>query len=727
MAVIPAGPGAAQAARHEAPLWQQALRLRSQLTGDSADGRTALRAAEFEIAIGMPARALSVLSEHLGDDSTWGPRGFTLRGEAEYALARFENSANSFSSALDHAGSVGRGVLAARAGIAFAKAGQSTEAARYLADAAEESREFSGWLASRRADLCDDTTRAFALLAAVPPEIEPLAILSRGRLRAAAGDTGAAITTLENGGYPVEAAELALLAGDSAAARRLAYVGLEHGDTSVARAGLTMVEGGFPPASPDDFLALSRASQRLRSLQDAARYAGAAVSAGDSSAQTLVFWGDLLASTRSRQRALAAYGQAASMDGETSVDAEFRYGRMLLNLGRVSEGMARLTSFVRLHPDHGSVPRALYGMADRHRRDGRAAKSDSLNALVVSGWPRNGYASRARMDMAASALRRGDTATAVRWYRAEIEVRGTQRNVAQYRLGGIRAAAGDTVAARAIWAALARSDSLGYYGMIARTAANMPPMEIEPIRARSETDGMREVFSILDYLREAYLEDEHELFLASLRSGRSRSPSELLELGEGLIARGYVLEGIHLGWLASRSHTLNHPRVLRIVFPWPYRELIEEKARELDLDPYLLAGLIRQESAFTPGAISRAGAYGLMQLMPPTAREVARRIGADWADALLTVADANLHLGATHLAGLLRHYDGRVVPSLAAYNAGGTPVRRWLRSFGGEDPVRFIERVPYTETRGYLRTVLRNRALYKALYPAVPEETTGGR
>jgi soluble lytic murein transglycosylase len=167
--------------------------------------------------------------------------------------------------------------------------------------------------------------------------------------------------------------------------------------------------------------------------------------------------------------------------------------------------------------------------------------------------------------------------------------------------------------------------------------------------------------------------------------------------------------------------------VLRVVFPWPYRDLIEAKARELQLDPYLLAALIRQESAFTPDAVSRAGAHGLMQLMPPTAREVARKVGAAWDEGLLTIADANLHLGASHLAGLLRNYGNRVVPSLAAYNAGGTPVRRWLRSAGGDDPERFIQRVTYVETRGYLRTVLRNLALYRALYPSRSDETAVSR
>ena len=363
-------------------------------------------------------------------------------------------------------------------------------------------------------------------------------------------------------------------------------------------------------------------------------------------------------------------------------------------------------------------------MADRRRRERRFNESDSLNQLVAEGWRRNTYASLARMDLATDALARDDTAAAVDWYRAEIESRGSQRHVAQYRLGSIRAEQRDTVAARGIWAALARADSLGYYGTIARTAAKMPPLGLAPISRTPASSESREILQVLDLLRETYLHEELALLLDSIEAERSRSPAELLDVAEGLIERGFVLEGIHLGWLASRSYTLNHPRVLRVVFPWPFRDLIEQKAQELELDPYLLAALIRQESAFTPSAVSRAGAYGLMQLMPPTAREVARRIGADWDEVLLTVADANLHLGATHLAGLLRHYDNRVVPTLAAYNAGGTPVRRWLRSFGGDDPVKFIEQVPYVETRGYLRTVLRNWVLYRALYPARPAGST---
>ena len=105
--------------------------------------------------------------------------------------------------------------------------------------------------------------------------------------------------------------------------------------------------------------------------------------------------------------------------------------------------------------------------------------------------------------------------------------------------------------------------------------------------------------------------------------------------------------------------------------------------------------------------------------------EVARKLGVEWDAGLLVVPDANLHLGTTHLASLLERYEGDVIPALAAYNAGATPVRRWLRYPEAKDPVRFVERIPYAETRGYLRTVIRNRSLYRALYPPVTQSTAG--
>jgi soluble lytic murein transglycosylase len=124
---------------------------------------------------------------------------------------------------------------------------------------------------------------------------------------------------------------------------------------------------------------------------------------------------------------------------------------------------------------------------------------------------------------------------------------------------------------------------------------------------------------------------------------------------------------------------------------------------------------VRQESVFDVEALSPAGARGLAQLLPSTAALTARGLDVAFYPAWITVPDLNLHLGAAHLAELLKRF-GRLDAAVAAYNAGASPVRRWLARDGAGDPDRFIELIPYPETRGYVRSILRNRELYRALY-----------
>ena len=123
----------------------------------------------------------------------------------------------------------------------------------------------------------------------------------------------------------------------------------------------------------------------------------------------------------------------------------------------------------------------------------------------------------------------------------------------------------------------------------------------------------------LDLLRLAYLHDEAGEVLRYQMARDDHSAEESLALADGLIERGWVQEGVNLGWRAARTRTLNDPWVLRVVFPWPLRSLIEQEAAEHGVDPYLLAALIRQESNFRPAVVSGAGARGLTQLMPSTA------------------------------------------------------------------------------------------------------------
>jgi soluble lytic murein transglycosylase len=135
-----------------------------------------------------------------------------------------------------------------------------------------------------------------------------------------------------------------------------------------------------------------------------------------------------------------------------------------------------------------------------------------------------------------------------------------------------------------------------------------------------------------------------------------------------------------------------------------------------DLDPALVAGLIRQESSFSVRAVSSAGARGLMQVIPAVGEEISRSLKyPTWSPALLFDADANLQLGTAHLSSYMKRY-GALPRVLAAYNAGGARVARWSTRAGVDDPELFTERIPFAETRDYVRLVQRNAEMYRRLY-----------
>ena len=135
------------------------------------------------------------------------------------------------------------------------------------------------------------------------------------------------------------------------------------------------------------------------------------------------------------------------------------------------------------------------------------------------------------------------------------------------------------------------------------------------------------------------------------------------------------------------------------------------------MDPALILGVIRQESAFREEARSAANARGLMQLLPTTGRRLARKAGVPrFSTPKLFRPETNITLGTRHLAMLLRQF-GREELALAAYNAGENRVDRWLQEMGNVDMAEFVERIPFSETRGYVKQVLTGKGHYQALNP----------
>jgi len=155
----------------------------------------------------------------------------------------------------------------------------------------------------------------------------------------------------------------------------------------------------------------------------------------------------------------------------------------------------------------------------------------------------------------------------------------------------------------------------------------------------------------------------------------------------------------------------------KFAFPLPYRAELERFAKLNGLDPFLVAALIRQESEFNPKAVSHMNARGLTQILPGTGRELSRKLKVKaYATASLFVPAVNLQLGTFYLKSIVDSLGGRWEAALAAYNAGPSRAKAWSSWGEFREPAEFIETVPFSETRNYIQTVLRNADTYRRIY-----------
>ena len=154
------------------------------------------------------------------------------------------------------------------------------------------------------------------------------------------------------------------------------------------------------------------------------------------------------------------------------------------------------------------------------------------------------------------------------------------------------------------------------------------------------------------------------------------------------------------------------------LFPKPYWVDLKRFSSSNALDPYLVAALIRQESEFNPGAVSRANAVGLMQLLPKVGKSVAKQEKLKhFSSTQLFTPGVNLQLGTRYFRGMVDKF-GAFEYALAAYNAGADRVQDWLGQGKYRDPQEFVESIPFTETREYVQAILRNANVYRQLYGA---------
>jgi soluble lytic murein transglycosylase len=233
-------------------------------------------------------------------------------------------------------------------------------------------------------------------------------------------------------------------------------------------------------------------------------------------------------------------------------------------------------------------------------------------------------------------------------------------------------------------------------------------------------------------LKELNLRDEASEEFWDLARRYVEDPGLLYEACAAFLELGRIEKSL---WVAKRllrplyartRPTEPVPRYWDFLYPLGYWELVKEQSTRYTLDPYLVVALIREESAFGERAVSRAGAIGLMQLLPRTADQIVNANGVGEENRNLESPVANIKLGTQYLAKMLEEFKGNRVLSLAAYNAGPHHVRRWVETRGHRSDDEFIEEIPFSETQQYVKRVLGSYYRYREQYGALEQTARPG-
>lgn len=442
-----------------------------------------------------------------------------------------------------------------------------------------------------------------------------------------------------------------------------------------------------------------------------------------------------------------AYLSALVIDDpeSTEADAERLYD-MEEAARRMSNDDAAAAAVRRLDEKHAKSrwrARALYSLGNRYLLDNRAEQFVPLYKSVYSDFPGDGNAATSHWKVAFHAYFRdeGDAEGLLRTHLENYPAHATA-GAALYFLGRFYERKGNEAAARNCYQAVLAHFPNAYYAMLSRDRLAVPA--VANAAAGTEAANTAAFLANLHFAQPAPLPSQPtaattlridrsrilrsaglaDLADAELRFGArndAQPPLIALELASQADAPYLGLQSMKAFGGEYLNRTLAEaPRPFwEYLFPLPYRDPLTADAKAHNLDPFLVAGLIRQESEFNPGAVSPAKADGLMQVRYGTAREIARAAGIPrLAPAMLFQPATNLKLGTAIFRSMLDSNGGILERTLAAYNAGPRHASDWWGWNSYREPAEFVETIPFTETRDYVQAVIRNGDIYRRLYAA---------
>jgi soluble lytic murein transglycosylase len=722
--------------------WSAARRMREVLRQTTDPEPTSLLlAARAEAGWGGWARVRSLLEDRPWLDSVGAGEGWLLLGRALEADSAWAAAAEAYGRHLTAAPpGPGRRVAGLRRGALLLRLGRTREADAAFDELRAGVPQAGAWvdlLAAEALAERGDTAAVRARVQGPAGSLGPRAGLARLRAAVVTGDPDGALHL---------ARRLASAAEGSARAafhRQAGRLALDAGDRAGAVSDLrgavaAAPESGFaleaarlleelPGTTAADHLAIGAVYQRhghhVRAVAAYRRWldGGSGTPGQRREVESRVVRS--LFAAREYAAVDAAARELARGTDDAAAEALLLTGRARYRRGERARGQATLREVADRFPGSAAGAEALFLVADLAHDAGDLETARATYRRAARGFRGHDRAGLSQMRLAGMAFVEGDPAAASSlWeeYRTA-HPDGDRWLEATYWAGRAHAAAGSHERAAERFAEVRTRDPLSYYSLLAARRLGLefgldglaPSPDDDP-SAVERVEGWMET---VDLLRDAGLAAEAEAEVGRVVAAAGESPILVYPLAEALNARGYTLQGLRLGQGLQRAGAPPSRRLLGILYAFPYRAMITAEAEERGIDPYLAAGLIRQESTFRAHVTSPVGARGLMQVMPETGRPLARAAGiGEYDPDILYHPEINVHLGMRYLAEQMRNYGGSLPSVFSAYNAGPLRVRQWSRFPEYGDDELFTERIPFRETRDYVKILTRNHAIYRALH-----------
>lgn len=407
----------------------------------------------------------------------------------------------------------------------------------------------------------------------------------------------------------------------------------------------------------------------------------------------------------------------ASGSKENTVNEEARLLLALVELrqGKAEKALSSYLDVAEKSKKHGAE--ALLGAAFIHKNSGRFTDAAQLFEQLLQRYPLSAQADRAGWELGWTEYLAGNLDDAKKWFNILLTGKKHQE-AALYWLARINEKQDNPEKSAQLYNQLVQEYPFGFYAAWYRQKNQvLPPWQLQTAETVSSPlfpPGSERVKLLADLGMLELARAE----LAPLKTKGVLDDSEMTGLSR-LQQLTADLHGSIVTFHRNRPKTLENSNISFWMLGYPrlYADIFSNYSAEYNLSEATVLALAKAESSFRADVKSHAGAIGLMQLMPDTARITAGYKKSQHYNPLRLIdPEHNISLGTKHLRQLLDRYDNNIVYSLAAYNAGGGAVNRWLNNFKGLELDEFIENIPYQETRNYVKKIIASVAVYQALY-----------